>query len=145
MSFLTASQLGRYPTIKYFEGRQSASLILGCADDSISNFLLFVPLLPVHQPHGLEAGAVLDLSGHGLGALDAALGHVEGNVHAGGDGPGREADGELPQELQGRVLEKEETVLHILVENISRVGAKFLNTDGTKHKYYSYGEKVVSC
>lgn len=67
---------------------------------------VFVPFLPVHQSHGLEAGAVLDLSGHGLGALDAALGDVEGNVHAGGDGPRHQADSELPQELQGRVLVK---------------------------------------
>lgn len=65
-----------------------------------------LPFLPVHQRHGLEAGAVLDLSGHGLWALDAALGYVEGNVHAGRDGPRHQADGKLPQELQGRVLAK---------------------------------------
>lgn len=62
------------------------------------------PLLPVHQRHGLETGAVFDLPGHRLGALDAALGHVEGDVDAGGDGSGHQADGELPQELQGGVL-----------------------------------------
>lgn len=36
--------------------------------------------------------------------MDAALGDVEGNVDAGGDGSGHQADGELPQELQGGVL-----------------------------------------
>lgn len=63
-----------------------------------------VPLLPVHQCHCLEAGAVLDLSRYRLGALDTALGHVKGNVHDGRDGPGHQADGELPQKLEGGVL-----------------------------------------
>lgn len=63
-----------------------------------------LPLLSVDQRHGLEAGAVLDLAGDGLRALDAALGHVEGDVDAGGDGARHKADGELPQELQRGVL-----------------------------------------
>lgn len=63
-----------------------------------------LPFLPVDHRHGLEAGAVLDLPGHGLGALDAALGHIEGDVDTGGDGPGHQADGELPHELQRGVL-----------------------------------------
>lgn len=71
------------------------------------NPLLVLPLLPVDDRHGLEAGAVLDLAGDGLRALDAALGHVEGDVDAGGDGARHQADGELPQELQRGVLARE--------------------------------------
>lgn len=60
---------------------------------------LSIPLFAVHQCHGLEAGAVLDLSWHWLGALDPALGYIEGNIHTGGDGPRQQADGKLAQEL----------------------------------------------
>lgn len=76
-----------------------------CSEDSLY-LPLFVPLLPVHQSHGLEAGAILDLSWHWLGALDAALGYIEGNVHARGDGPRCQTNRKLPQELKGRVLVK---------------------------------------
>ena len=68
------------------------------------------PFLPVYQTHGLEAGAILDLSWDWLWPLDAALGHVEGNVHTGGDGSRQQANGKLPQELQTRVLAGEGTV-----------------------------------
>lgn len=70
----------------------------------VSESFCSVPLLPVHQPHGLEAAAVFDLSWDWLRALDAALGHVEGNVHTRRDGAGQQANDKLPQELQGGIL-----------------------------------------
>lgn len=60
---------------------------------------MFVPLFPVHQRHGLEAGAVLELSWNRLGPLDATLGHVKGDIDTRGDGPRHQADGELSEEL----------------------------------------------
>jgi hypothetical protein len=58
-------------------------------------FAAFSPFLIVDHSNGPECASVVHLARLGLRALDAALGHVEGDVAAGGEGACSEADREL--------------------------------------------------
>ena len=62
------------------------------------------PLLHIDGAHGREARAVLDLSRHGLRALDAALGHVEGDVDDRRQGAAEEAQQQAPAQVHVRIL-----------------------------------------
>ena len=65
---------------------------------------MIIPFLTVYQGHGLETGAVLDLSWYRLRTLDTALGHIEGNIHTRGNSAGCQANDKLPHKLQGGIL-----------------------------------------
>lgn len=61
---------------------------------------LFLPFVFVDNPDGPECAAVHDLPRHGLGSLDPTLGHVEGDVEAGGECACSETYPELTKEFR---------------------------------------------
>ena len=72
------------------------------------------PLLPVHQADGRQRPPVLDRPC--LGALDATLGHVEGNVDTAAESAGSQTEANLPAELQSGVRGTWQPAFHRVIE-----------------------------